>query len=511
MKTRFTTLCLFINLLLLAQAPEIEWTKNYGGSGTDYMYGSTLIQQTTDGGYVFATRSTSNDGDVSENNGDADYWIVKLNASGEIVWQESLGGSAYDEPQSIQQTTDGGYIIAGFSYSNNGDVSENLGDADYWIVKLDETGNIEWEKSYGGSGGDYAMVVQQTTDGGYIVAGNSFSADGYVTGNDSSILSFWMIKLNESGDLQWEQFYEGEHPAYLFDSQQTSDGGYIAVGVSIYSDPITGIMVGDLWIIKTDEMGVLEWERTVAGNNADYADAVKQTADGGYIISGYSWSSDIINNHGEGDALLVKLNSEGEIEWTKGYGGSFYELFSSVEQMPDGGYICFGWSDSSDGDVSQNFGLGDYWLVRMDPAGEILWEKSFGGSLYEEAFAGFQKTADGGFILSGSSQSNDGNVPGNHGDYDIWLIKLSSENMGITEFENQMILYPNPTTGILNIQTQEKISSVSVYNSIGQKVPFNSLNTENTSIDISSLPGGIYFIELNLNNKTIKRYKVIRK
>jgi len=511
MKTLFTTLSLWISLSLLAQVPEIEWTKNYGGSGTDYMYGSTLIQQTTDGGYVFAARSTSNDIDVSENNGDADYWIVKLNASGEIIWQESLGGSGYDEPQSIRQTTDGGYIVAGFSYSNDGDVSENLGDADYWIVKLDETGNIEWKKSYGGSGGDYAMVVQQTSDGGYIVAGNSFSSDGNITGNDGNILSYWVTKLDESGELEWEQFYQGEYPAYLFDFQQTSDGGYILVGTSIYIDLFSGVAINDLWIIKTNEIGLVEWEQTIAGNGADYADAVKQTADGGYIIPGYTWSTDIINNQGEGDALLVKLNSAGETEWVKAYGGSFYELFTSVEQMPDGGYICLGWSDSFDGDVSQNSGLGDYWLVRVDSEGNLLWEKSFGGSQYDESHSGFSMTAGGGFLLSGASQSNDGDVPGNYGDYDIWIVKLSPETMGMAELENHTVLYPNPTTGIINLQTKEKINSISVYNAVGQKVPFNLLNKGNTSIDLSNLPSGIYFIELNLNNKTIKKYKIIRK
>jgi len=475
------------------------------------MYGSTLIQQTTDGGYVFATRSTSNDGDVSGNNGDADYWIVKLNASGEIIWQVSLGGSSYDEPQSMQQTTDGGYIVAGFSYSGDGDVSENFGDADYWIVKLDETGNIEWEKSYGGSGGDYAMAVQQTTDGGYVVTGSTASSDGDVTGNENATLSYWVVKLDENGELQWQEFYEGEYPGYLFDLQQTTDGGYIMVGAAMIIEPFTGIAVNDLWVIKTNETGLPEWEQTITGNGADYADAVKQTADGGYIISGYSWSTDIINNQGEGDALLVKLNSAGNVEWIKGYGGSFYELFTSVEQMPDGGYMCLGWSDSSDGDVSQNSGLGDYWLVRVDSEGNLLWEKSFGGSQYDESHSGFSMTADGGFILSGASQSNDGDVPGNHGDYDIWLVKLSPEAMGINEQENQMILYPNPTSGIINIQSKEKINSVSVYNVVGQKVEFKSLNNENSSIDISNLPEGIYFIELNLNNKTSKRYKVIRK
>src|SRR5690606_35784796 len=156
MKNLFTTLCLLINTWMFAQTQEIEWTKNYGGSGMEFTYGSTLIQQTTDGGYIFAAGSDSSDNDVTGNHGDTDIWVVKLNETGEIEWQRSYGGSDYEEPRSIQQTTDGGYIFAGTSNSDDGDVSQNQGSLDYWIVKLDETGVIEWQKSYGGSSQDLA-------------------------------------------------------------------------------------------------------------------------------------------------------------------------------------------------------------------------------------------------------------------------------------------------------------------------------------------------------------------
>ena len=506
MKTLFTTLFLWISLSLFAQVPEIEWTKNYGGSGTDYMYGSTLIQQTTDGGYIMAAMTTSNDGDISENNGDADYWVVKLDEAGNIQWEKSYGGSGYDEPKSIQQTADGGYIVVGYSTSNDGDISENHGGSDYWLVKLDDAGNIEWDKSYGGSESEDTKVVRQTEDGGYIIAGGSRSTDGDVEGNDGGILGYWIIKVDETGNLEWQQFYGNYLIAFLYDFIFTSDGGYMAVGA--------GSDTGDtfeFWILKMDETGNLEWEQTFGGGFLDYAESVIETSDGGYLVAGYSYSNSIVGNDREADALILKLSQTGEVEWYKAYGGELYEVFNTVQETPDGGYICLGWSDSSDDDVSENYGYGDYWLVRLDVEGNLIWEKSFGGTQYDESYCDIVITEDGGYILAGASQSNDGYVPGNYGDYDIWIIKLSPETMGMTELENQTILYPNPTTGIINIQTKEKINSVSVYNAAGQKVPLNSLNKENTSIDISSLPGGIYFIELNLNNKTIKRYKVIRK
>jgi len=515
MKNLFTTLCLLINTWMFAQTQEIEWTKNYGGSGMEFTYGSTLIQQTTDGGYIFAAGSDSSDNDVTGNHGDTDIWVVKLNETGEIEWQRSYGGSDYEEPRSIQQTTDGGYVFAGMSYSSDGDVSQNQGIGDYWIVKLDETGTIEWEKSYGGSAQDIADVIHQTTDGGYIVAGNSTSTDGDVAGNETEFLTGnWIIKLDGAGEIEGQQFHaRGDMLTNrLYDFILTSDGGYMAVGMVFYLDPNTWQPNIDFLMLKLNEVGEVEWEQTWGGLDYDSADAVQETTDGGYIISGYSSSANIFPHHGEVDAVVLKLNSEGGIEWYKNYGGEFYETFNAIEQTPDGGYMCFGWSDSTDGDVGENFGTGDYWVVRLDSEGEIIWEKSFGGSEHDASFGGFVPTSDGGYILIGETESNDGHVPGNYGERDVWIVKLSAENMGISDTDNYNInLYPNPTTGIINLQTPKPIQSVSIYNLMGQKVPFNSLNQENTSIDISNLSSGTYFIEVILNDKTIKRHKVIKK
>jgi len=511
MKTTFTTLCLFINLLLLAQAPEIEWTKNYGGSGSDFMYGSTLIQQTTDGGYIMATSTTSNDGDVSENLGDADYWIVKLDEAGNIQWEKSYGGSGYDEPKGVQQTTDGGYIIIGYSNSTDGNISENNGGSDYWVIKLDESGDMEWERSYGGSDSEDGKIVRQTEDGGYIMAGTTISTDGDVVGNDNGFMGYWIIKTDETGNMEWQKFY-GDYPiSLIYDLIISSDGGYMVAGARSTAEtwPYEPI---EVWMLKLDTTGNLEWQQAFGGGFLDYAESVIETSDGGYLIAGYSYSDSIVGNDREADALILKLSQTGEVEWYKAYGGALYEVFNTVQETPDGGYICLGWSDSSDDDVSENFGMGDYWLVRLDSEGTLLWEKSFGGSQSDESYCDIVVTEDGGYILAGYSQSNDGDVPGNYGDYDVWVIKLSPENMGIGEIkEDNLYLYPNPTTGIINLQTKEAIQSVSVYNSVGQRVTLNPLNKENTAIDISNLSAGIYFVEVTLTDKEIKRYKVIKK
>ena len=184
---------------------DIVWQNCLGGSNYEHAYS---IQQTNDGGYVFAGNSSSNDGAVSGNNGAYDYWVVKLDASGNIAWQKCLGGSGEETASSIQQTADGGYIVAGNSSSNDGDVSSNNGGADYWIVKLDALGNISWQKSLGGSSSDKANSIEQTIDGGYIVAGESFSNDGNVTGNNGA-MDYWIVKLDPSGNIAWQKSLGG--------------------------------------------------------------------------------------------------------------------------------------------------------------------------------------------------------------------------------------------------------------------------------------------------------------
>lgn len=189
-------------IVKLNASGTIEWEKKYGGTGNDF---ARSIQQTADGGYMIAGSTTSNDGDVSGNHGGADYWIVKLDAAGTIAWQKTYGGTSYDKAESIRQTSDGGYIMVGYAYSNNGDVSGNHGEADIWIVKIDATGTIVWQKSLGGTRDDFAEKIIQTADGGYIMAGGTTSNNGDVSGNHSLGLDFWIVKLDGTGTITWKK------------------------------------------------------------------------------------------------------------------------------------------------------------------------------------------------------------------------------------------------------------------------------------------------------------------
>ena len=344
----------------------LNWQKTYGGSSWDWPFS---IQQTTDEGYVFAGGSNSNDGDVQGNMGGYDYWIVKLTSSGEINWQKSLGGSSLEYATHIKQTTDGGYIIAGRSNSNDGDVSGNHGSSDYWIVKINSSGEIEWQKSLGGSSQDWAYSVSKSTDLGYNIAGTSESTDEDVSGNHGA---------------------------------------------------------EDCWIVKLTPAGEIEWQKSLGGSGDDRAWLITNTADEGYIIAGWSDSNDgdVSGNHGDYDYWIVKLSSAGETEWQKSLGGSALDKAWSVQQTIDEGYIIVGQSSSNDGDVSGNHGdTTDYWIVKLSSSGEIEWQRSFGGYDFDAAYS-IQHTSDGGYIIGGETLSGDGDVPENKGGYDAWIIKL---------------------------------------------------------------------------------------
>ncbi len=336
--------------------PDIEWQRALGGSGDDV---AESIQQTRDGGYIVAGWTRSSGGSVSRNHGRGDFWIVKLDENGKYEWQRTLGGGYDDGAYSIQQTRDGGYIVAGGTLSNDGDVSGYHGSWDFWVVKLDREGNIEWQRALGGSKGDVAGSIQQTRDGGYIVAGWTESNDGDVSGNHGG-KDFWVVKLDSEGDIEWQRALGGSCDDWAESIQQTNDGGYIVAGITYSND---GDVIGNygergFWVVKLDEEGNIEWQRVLGGSYNDEACSIQQTGDGGYIVAGGTASNDedVSGNHGGWDFWVVKLDKDGNIEWQKCLGGSDDERAASIQQTRDGGYIVAG---------STNHGGWDFWVVKL--------------------------------------------------------------------------------------------------------------------------------------------------
>ncbi|MCS6917216.1 MAG: hypothetical protein NZM08_06005, partial [Chitinophagales bacterium] len=416
----------FFFLPLHAQV-AIQWQQCLGGSKQDFAHS---IQQTADGGYVVAGYTNSNNGDVSGNHGSNDFWVVKLDGSGNIQWQKCLGGTGDDVARSIQQTADGGYVVAGYTYSNNGDVSGNHGSNDFWVVKLDGTGNIQWQKCLGGTFEDDALSIQQTTDGGYVVAGYTWSYNGDVSGNHGSP-DCWVVKLDGSGTLQWQKCLGGTLYDAAFSIQQTTDGGYVVAG---YSESNNGDVSGnhgsnDFWVVKLDGSGTLQWQKCLGGTGIEMAYTIVQTADGGYVVAGYANSNngDVSGNHGDFDYWVVKLDGLGTLQWQKCLGGSDDDWASSIRQTADGGYVVAGYSQSNNGDVSGNQGNYDYWVVKLDGSGTLQWQKCLGGTDDDRATS-IQQTVDGWFVVTGNASSSDGDVSGNQGTIDFWVVKLTESN-----------------------------------------------------------------------------------
>ena len=507
---------IFLLLLVLhtifsnAQPPSIQWQKSLGGPGGDH---AQSIIQTLDGGYIVAGLCSSNGGNVTGNHGSSDYWIVKLSTTGIIQWQKSLGGTSVDGANSICQTTDGGYIVAGYSNSNNGNVTGNHGSQDYWIVKLSSTGIIQWQKSLGGTSNEEANSIYQTTDGGYIVAGYSFSSDGDVTGNHGS-RDYWIVKLTSTGIIQWQKSLGGTGSDIALSIKQTLDGGYIIAGLSTTfnnGDVTSSHGSGDYWIVKLTSTGVIQWQKSLGGTSNDEAYSVIQTTDGGYIVAGHSYSNngDVTGTHEGGDYWIVKLTSAGVIQWQKSFGGTRFDEAYSIIQTTDGGYVVIGNSESNDGDVTGNHEGGDYWIVKLSSTGVILWQKSLGGSEWEYAYDVIQ-SIDGGFVVAGYSNSTDGDVTGNTG-ADYWIVKLSPDNLSSTTFAdtNTFTIFPNPTKENLTIKLDYFIhyQEITITDILGKTIHYQKLNGLITTINTNNFKKGIYFLNLIEGSiKTIKKF-----
>lgn len=501
-----TFLFLIYSALAAQSAPSIEWQKALGGTHGE---SANAVQQTSDGGYIVAGHSMSNDGDVTGNHGGGDYWIVKLNPAGGIQWQKTLGGSHVDDAQSIRQTTDGGYIIAGSSNSSDGDISGNHGNYDYWIVKLDSNGNMQWQKSLGGSSMDMAQSIQQTSEGGYIVAGSSSSNDGDVSGNHGGG-DYWIVKLDINGNIQWQKSLGGSSSEQVNSVQQTFDGGYIIAGTTVSTDGDITVSYGnnDFWVVKLDSGGNMQWQKTLGniGDNIGYY--AQQTFDGGYIAVGTSFNSSNLES-GLPDYWVIKLSNNGTIEWDKYFGGGFHDNAITIRQTPEWDYIVAGWTASNNGQVTNHHGNLDYWIIKLDSSGNLKWEKTLGGPDFDYLTA-LELTADNGYIVSGSTGSTSGDVTGHHGMIDAWVVKLSPEQLGIPENQqrHKPNLYPNPAKDFFYLDHLPRESTISITDMSGRKLFSQKYNEEKIKISTSAFMEGLYMVQVKNKEEIILTKKI---
>jgi len=437
------------------------WQKTFGGENYDAAFS---IHQTIDGGYIVAGWTNSFGSTFG-----GDFYILKLNSKGQLEWQKTFGERWSSEvANSIQQTRDGGYIVAGYK---GGDV---------YVLKLNAKGEVEWQKTFGGEDEDKANSIQQTADGGYIVAG--------ITGDsESEKYDAYILKLNSKGELEWERTFGGEYDDRANSVQQTADGGYIVAGST---DPL-GIGVAYVYILKLNSKGDLEWEKTFSGwLSFGLANSIQQTTDGGYIVAGLT-----VSLYSRGDVYILKLNSKGQLEWQKTFDGGSSEIASSIQQTKDGGYIVAGWT----GDLESK--EGDVYIIKMNPKGQLEWQKTFGGENNDIAQS-IQQTSDGGYIVAGWTESF------GSGRQDVYVLKLDSKGWVDTIAPEVTIISPSDGIALggtieINIDATDdvELEKVSLYID-GEKVKEYSSGPYKYSWDSSKATEGIHKITAEAMDKS---------
>ena len=413
---------------------EVGFIKTFGGSKNE---SAQSVTKTLDGGYAILGYVQSNDGDVvNKTNESFDYWLLKFDATNNLQWQKNYGGTSDDRGNDIIQTTDGGFAILGFSESNDLDVSENAGATDFWLSKLDATGNISWEKSLGFSGVDNGISLIQTNNNGYLLTGvldvsassglgNSKTTNAKHAGGD-----YWAIKLNASGEKEWTRFFGGSFTDTPYDVIQSQDNGFIIIGSSDSDDVDIENNQGsyDFWVIKISEIGDLVWEKSFGGSEIDEARAITNSGDGNYIIVGDTRSNDldVSNNKGAADLWIIKMSPDGNLIWEKTIGGSSFDVGRSISKTQDNGFLISGSSRSLDGDVTENQGQNDAWVLKVNANADIVWQKTIGGSDIDFAYDAVE-LSDKSIIAVGESSSSDINIPENKGFTDLLVVKIKEE------------------------------------------------------------------------------------
>lgn len=519
-------LLLFISAAAFAQ-PTIRWQKNYGGSNNDI---ANSIQQTGDGGFIVAGASYSATGDVTINRGKADFWVAKLDASGTIIWQKTYGGSGWDVAKCVKPTSDGGYIVVGYTNSYDGDVTGRVREPgntfnyyDGWVLKLNSTGAITWRECLFaittpvtfGAGNASANTVIQASDGNFVVGGMR-QMTGYDAGDNTLAEAYsWAVKLRPSGAVMWQskQFMFGSFsPTSFADSTGVNSiaevsGTYTLLSsgyhntltgtVSCSATPVANIVTNiNLYNINAGTGYTIWYKYNFYDAPGIYdqkmaAYDIKSTSDGGYIIAGSSKPTvgcvTSTGHNGGIDYFVCKTNSTGTIMWKKYFGGSNTDVAKSVFQSADGNFYVGGFSYSSDGQVTDHHAAAlvtaDYWIVKLNSVGSLLWSKSYGGNGNDMAMA-MAKTTNGKYTIAGNSTSSYFSIV-NKGGTD-WLL---------INFDDCNILPPTaPSPQNFVICSSPALSSLIAY---GTNLKWYSSSSGSTPLPLTTLlPNGnsIYWV-----------------
>lgn len=504
-----TLLLVFIISFTIQAQPPIEWEAYFGGGEIDSPYG---VVEDTDGGFVIVGSAISENGDVSESYGNGDLWIIKLDETGSLVWEKNFGGSGRDAGLTISKTSDGGFIVGGTTNSTDGDVAGyDGGFRDAWLLKIDQDGNFMWEKTFGSPSAltnSYEQIasVQETKNDGYLALITAYGEGGdvgeYFGGGD-----YWLIRTDELGNILWERSYGGSGTEVARNLIITSDNEILLAGTSssIDGDLLGASGADGFWVLKLDSEGNIIWNKFYEGG---FLPSIASTSDSGYILFGRAKENG--QQGGQRDYRVVKIDGEGNPLWEKNYGGSAWDSFTtSVRETNQGNFILCGASMSNDIDVSDNNGLYDNWILEVDSIGNIVWEKCYGG-MGSDYPGELILTSDGGMLLTSNSGSNEGTVGGvNGGSNDFWIVKFSGTPSAITSIEQESLLqvYPNPSNGnfTLSLENQSAEKLVEIVDVQGKVI--YSEKTIGSQLNVNNIRAGNYVIRVV--QKDLIKYKQI--
>jgi len=539
---RFLAACSLVVLLAVpcqAQqtgAPAVLGDRRAGGAGEEYLYATVA---TADGGYLLAGTSDSGaTGDKSQpSQGQTDYWAIKFDAAGTKQWDQRFGGTDGEELATALQTADGGYLLAGTTASSGtGDMTQgSQGDADFWVVKLTAAGVRQWDRRFGGNFNDFLRTAIQTSDGGYLLGGETTSdRTGDVGQPSKGAGDGWVVKLDATGNQQWDQRLGGAQRDIFLSSVQTPDGGYLLGGVTAsgatgdVSQPTRG--GSDYWLVKTNAAGIKQWDRRFGGDQQDILTTVVPTTDGGFLLSGTSPSDAVgdktqpsygSGNTGRADYWLVKTDGAGTKQWDRRYGGTGDDVLTSVCLAPNGGFLLAGWSRSGAGaDKTQpSQGRDDYWLVRVSSTGTQVWDQRLGGT-EDDTDPQIIGLASGGYVLAGTSNSGaTGNkTQPSQGLHDFWAVRLGAELLATTptapEWGRSVGVYPNPAHASGTVTLPSRTAGnppavLTLFDVLGRVVhqQRESLRTAPVTavVPLSALSPGIYLLQVRIGDASVVR------
>ena len=516
------TLLFFLLCALYQLNAQIVWQNTIGGSGFDFLED---IISTSDGGFLLIGVSESGiSGDKTQSNlGQGDFWVVKTNSTGVVQWEKTYGGTGDDYAVTAIETSDGGFVIIGDSDSNiSGDKTQNSkGGLDFWIIKINSTGTKLWDKTIGGSLDDLPIALQETSNGDIIIGGESVSSiSGNKTENSKGGSDHWIVKINSTGTILWDKTFGGNADDFLATLKLTADGGYI-IGSSS-SSGISGdksenaLGMEDYWILKVSNTNTIDWQKTIGGASTSMSTLsdLILTSDGSYIIagdsnSGIAGSKTVITNGGS-DLWILKLNSAGVIQWQNSIGGASDEYFPTIVQNVDGGYAIASESLSNiSGDKTENShsNSNDIWLVALDANGTITTDKTIGTNGIEGAEK-ILLTSDGNFVTSSYVDELSGdNMEAPNGDTDYWILKIDKNTLSTPTINmaSNLNVFPNPAINNITFATQINIENVSVFDVNGRLI--KHIKNPDKTIDVSNLKTGVYFIRFTIQNGfTTKRF-----